>query len=46
MGDVSIIKDDSLTRSKELTLIEPYLKEAPFQESCGDVVMGSAAPNI
>jgi len=26
--------------------VEPYLKEAPFEELCGDVVMDSAAPNV
>jgi len=27
-------------------LVEPFLEEAPFEELCGDTVMGSAAPNI
>jgi len=31
-GDVSIIEDDSFTRSKEPTLGEPYLEETFFKE--------------
>ena len=39
-GDVSVIKNDSLDWSKELTLVKPYREEAPFEELCYDVVMG------
>jgi len=39
--DVSVLEDDSLNRSKELCLVEPYLKEAPFEEFCDEIVMGS-----
>jgi len=45
-GDVSDIEDVSLVRLKELTLVEPLCEEAPFEEFCGDGVMGSATPNI
>jgi len=31
-GDVSVLEDDSLSCSKELTLVEPHLEEAPFVE--------------
>jgi len=44
-GDVSPIEDDSLGWLKELTLVQPYLEEAPF-EFCDDVVMSRAAPSI
>ena len=37
-GDVSVLEDYSLSWSKELTLVEPHLEEAPFVEFCGDVV--------
>jgi len=37
----SVIKDDSLARSNELTLVEPYVVEAPFEDLCGDDVMFS-----
>ena len=40
-GDASVLEDASLLRSKELTLIETYLKEF-----CPNVVMGSVAPSI
>jgi len=45
-GDVSDIEDVSLVRLKELTLVEPLCEEAPFEEFCGDVVMGSATPKL
>jgi len=45
-GDISVIKNESLVRLKGMTLVEPFLKEAPFKELCGDVVLGSAAPHI
>ena len=31
-GDASVLDNASLLRSKDLTLIEPYLKEAAFEE--------------
>ena len=37
----SVIKDDSLARSNELTLVEPYVVEAPFEDLCGDDIMFS-----
>ena len=27
-------------------MVEPYLEEAPFEEPCSDIVMGSVAPSI
>jgi len=45
-GDVSVQEDDSLSWLRELTLIAPCLKEAPFEECCGDIVMGSTTPSI
>ena len=45
-GDFSVLDDDSLNRSKELCLVEPYLKEAPFEEFCSDTKMGSDTPSI
>jgi len=45
-GDASILEDVLLLKSKELTLVEPYLKEAPFKAFCADVVMASVAPII
>ena len=35
-SDVSVIEDDSLDRWKGPTLVEPYLKEATFEELCND----------
>jgi len=45
-GDVSVLEDASILRSKALTLVEPHLEEAPFVEFCGDVVMGTNTPSI
>ena len=45
-GNVSVLEDDSLDQSKKLCLVEPYLKQAPFEEFCGDIVMGSDTPSI
>jgi len=45
-GDVSVLEVDSLSWSKQLTLIEPHLEEAPFAEFCGVVVMGTDTPSI
>jgi len=39
-GDVSVLEDASLLRSKELTLVESHLEEAPLEELCADLVMG------
>jgi len=44
--DASDIEDVLLGWLKELTLVESYLKEAPFEEFCGDIVIGSATPSI
>jgi len=40
-GDVSVLEDDSLSWSKELTFVEPHVEEAPFAEFCGNVVVGT-----
>ena len=45
-GDLSVLEDDSLSWSKELTLVEAHFKEAPFAEFCGDVLMGTDTPSI
>jgi len=45
-GDASVLEDASLLRPKELTLVESYLEEAPFEDFCGYIVMGSAATSI
>jgi len=45
-GDVSVLEDASLLRSKEFTLVEPHLEEAPLVELCGDLVMGIDTPSI
>jgi len=45
-GDASDIEDDSLSWSKELTLVDSHFKEAHFVEFCGDIVMGSDNPSI
>jgi len=44
-GDASFVKDDMLDWSKESTLIELFLEEAPFQQSCGDSVVVGATPS-
>jgi len=44
--DASVIEDDFLAWSKELTLVEPSLEQIPFEELCGDDVMASAIPTI
>jgi len=41
IGDVSVLEDASLLRSKELTLVEAHLKGPPFAEFGGDIVTGS-----
>jgi len=45
-GNASDIEDDSLSWSKELTLVKPHLEDTPFVEFCGDIVMGSATPDL
>ena len=40
-GDVSVVEDASLLRSKELALVVPHLEENPLVEFCGEIVMGS-----
>jgi len=45
-GDVSVLEDASLLKSKEFTLVDPHLEEAPFVEFCGDLVMGIDTPSI
>jgi len=45
-GDISVLEDTSFLRSKELTLVEPHLEEAPLEELCGDIVMGTDTPSI
>jgi len=45
-GGASSIEDDSLSWSEETLLVEPFLEEAPFEELCGDTMMGSFTPNI
>ena len=44
--EASVLEDDSLSWSKELTLVMPHLEEAPFTEFCGDVVLGGDTPSI
>ena len=45
-GDASFVKDDLLDWSKEPTLIESFLVEAPFEESCGGGVVVGTTPSI
>ena len=40
--DFSMVLDES----KELSVVAYYLEEVPFEEFCGDIVMGSDTPNI
>ena len=40
-GDVSVLEDASLLKSKELTLVESHLEEL-----CGGLVMGTDIPSI
>jgi len=44
--DASVLEVDSLDPSKELSLVASYLEEAPFEEFCGDIVIGSDAPSV
>jgi len=45
-GDVSVLEDASLLRSKELTFVEPHLEDAPLEELCGDLMMETYTPSI
>ena len=45
-GYTNVVEDDFLYCLKQLNLVEPYLKEAPFEELYGDVVMASTALRI
>ena len=45
-GDVRVLENTSLFRSKELPLVEPHLEEASLEEHCGDLVMGTNTPTI
>ena len=42
----NFVEDDSLVRSKDLTLMEPFVKEAPFVELCGDREMVRVASSF
>ena len=45
-GDASVPEDASLVWSEEPVLVKPCLEEPPFEDFCGDVAMGNAAPSI
>jgi len=45
-GDSNVIEDVSLLRSREVTLVVPHLKEAPFVDFDGDLVLNSDTPSI
>ena len=45
-GDASSIEDVSLSWLGGLTLVEPYLEEAPFEEFHDDVRMGRVIPSM
>jgi len=45
-NDVSVMEDDLLTWSKEPTLLESHLEEAPFEELCDDHMRVGAAPSF
>ena len=44
--NASFVEDDLLSWWKELTLIESYLKEAPFEELCGNGVRVGGATSF
>ena len=44
--DANVLEDDSLDRSKELSLVMSYLEEALFEEFYGDIMMGSDTLSI
>jgi len=46
MGDASFIKDDLVDWLGELTLIDRFLEETPFEELCGGGMIVGVAPNI
>jgi len=45
-GDASSVEDVLLSWSGRLTLVEPYLEEAPFKDLCDDSFVVVAAPSI
>ena len=45
-GYISVLENDSLSWSKEVTFVAPHLKEAPCAELYSDVVMGITTPSI
>jgi len=45
-GDANFVKDDLLDWSEDRTLIEQFLKEAPFEELCGDGMVFGIARSI
>jgi len=45
-GDASLVEDVLLSWSGGLTLVEPYLEEALFEELCDDSLVVGAAPRI
>ena len=45
-GDASSVEDVSLSWLGGLTLVEPYLEEAPFEGLCDDSLVVGAAPSI
>ena len=45
-GDASSVEDVLLSWSGGLTLVEPYLDEAPFEELCDDSLVVGVAPRI
>jgi len=42
----SVLEDDSLDRFKEFILVVSYVEEAPFEQFCGDIVMGTHTLSI
>ena len=45
-SDASVLENASIFRSKKLTLVEPHLKQAPFEDLCDEIMMGSATSSI
>ena len=45
-GDPSSVEDLLLSWLGGLTLVEPYLEEAPFEELCDDSLVVGATPSI
>ena len=42
----SVIDDDWVAWSRELSMVEPHLEKTPFKELCGDDAMVSVTPSI